>query len=344
MRGMEGYMRGVNLGGWLSQFDEPTKEHFDSFITQEDIRRIAGMGLDHVRVPVDYTVIETEDGEPIEEGYRYIDNCVQWCRESGLHMILDIHKTYGYSFDPLDKDDKTIFFRDGARQKRFLDMWRTIARRYSADTDVVAYELLNEIVDVEVRDLWNSIALRAIEAIREFAPDTWIIFGGVNYNAVTAVPWLADTPDRKVAYTFHCYEPFIFTHQGAYWVDKMPLDFRIGYPKTVEEYREATKIVDPDCSFTIFNEDIRPIGTEFFIGLFEPALRTARERDIPLYCGEYGVIDRADREDAVRWLTNIHEVFEKYAIGRALWNYKEKDYGIAGEEARPYLQAIADKL
>ena len=41
MRGMEGYMRGVNLGGWLSQFDEPAKEHFDSFITQEDIRRIA---------------------------------------------------------------------------------------------------------------------------------------------------------------------------------------------------------------------------------------------------------------------------------------------------------------
>ena len=38
---MDGYMRGVNLGGWLSQFDAPTKEHFDTFITKEDIRRIA---------------------------------------------------------------------------------------------------------------------------------------------------------------------------------------------------------------------------------------------------------------------------------------------------------------
>ena len=188
MRGMDGYMRGVNLGGWLSQFDAPTKEHFDTFITEDDIRRIAGLGLDHVRVPVDYTVIETEDGEPIEEGYKYIDNCVQWCRENGL-----------------DKDDKTIFFTDPGRQKRFLDMWRTIAKRYCEDTDVVAYELLNEIVAVEVKDLWNGIALRAIEAIREFAPDTWVIFGGVFYNAVTAVPFLADTPDRKVAYTFHCY-------------------------------------------------------------------------------------------------------------------------------------------
>ena len=111
MRGMDGYMRGVNLAGWLSQFDEPTEEHFDSFITEEDIRRIAGMGLDHVRVPVDYTVIETEAGEPIEAGYRHIDDCVRWCRVNGLHMILDIHKTFGYSFDPLDKDDKTIFRR-----------------------------------------------------------------------------------------------------------------------------------------------------------------------------------------------------------------------------------------
>ena len=137
MRGMEGYMRGINLGGWLSQFDAPTKEHFDTFITKADLQRIAGMGLDHVRVPVDYTVIETEDGTPKEEGYRYIDNCVQWCRENGLHMIIDLHKTFGYSFDPLDKDDKTIFFTDSARQQRFFDLWETIAKRYSADLDIV---------------------------------------------------------------------------------------------------------------------------------------------------------------------------------------------------------------
>ena len=228
MRGMEGYMRGINLGGWLSQFDAPTKEHFDTFITKADLQRIAGMGLDHVRVPVDYTVIETEDGTPKEEGYRYIDNCVQWCRENGLHMIIDLHKTFGYSFDPLDKDDKTIFFTDSARQQRFFDLWETIAKRYSADLDIVAYELLNEIVMPEVKDLWNGIALKAIEVIRRYAPQTWIIFGGVYYNAVTAVPWLAETKDRRVAYTFHCYEPLIFTHQGAYWVENMPADFRSG--------------------------------------------------------------------------------------------------------------------
>ena len=66
MRRFEGYMRGVNLGGWLSQADETTKEHYDTFITEADIKDIAAMGLDHVRLPVDYTMIETEDGEMIE--------------------------------------------------------------------------------------------------------------------------------------------------------------------------------------------------------------------------------------------------------------------------------------
>ena len=124
----------------------------------------------------------------------------------------------------------------------------------------------------------------------------------------------------------------------------MPSDFRIGYPKTVEEYREASGILNRELAGVIFDKDVRPIGPQFFEGLFEPAIKVAKERDIPLYCGEYGVIDLADREDAMRWLSDIHEAFEKYAIGRALWNYKEKDFGIAGEEARPYLNAIADKL
>ena len=37
MKRFEGFMFGANLGGWLSQYDEDTREHFDSFITESDI-------------------------------------------------------------------------------------------------------------------------------------------------------------------------------------------------------------------------------------------------------------------------------------------------------------------
>ena len=77
--------------------------------------------------------------------------------------------------------------------------------------------------------------IKQINSFRTIAPDTWIIFGGTRYNSVVSVPELADPHDDKVVYTFHSYEPLIFTHQGAYWVDGMPSDFRIAYPESVEE-------------------------------------------------------------------------------------------------------------
>ena len=62
----EGFQNGINLGGWISQFDKYDKAHFDSFITEKDIAYIASLGYDHVRVPVDYNVLEDEDGNIIK--------------------------------------------------------------------------------------------------------------------------------------------------------------------------------------------------------------------------------------------------------------------------------------
>ena len=57
MKQLTGFQRGINLGGWLSQCT-PTKEHYDTFITEQDLRTIASWGLDHVRLPIDYVLVE----------------------------------------------------------------------------------------------------------------------------------------------------------------------------------------------------------------------------------------------------------------------------------------------
>ena len=68
MRKLEHYLHGVNLGGWLSQNSDTSKKHYETFITEKDIAYIASLGLDHVRVPVDYMLLEEEDGTPKSEG------------------------------------------------------------------------------------------------------------------------------------------------------------------------------------------------------------------------------------------------------------------------------------
>lgn len=50
-------------------------------------------------MPVDYNVIQTDDGEIIESGMAYIESCVGWCKKHGLNIVIDLHKTCGYIFD-----------------------------------------------------------------------------------------------------------------------------------------------------------------------------------------------------------------------------------------------------
>ena len=344
MRTFNGYLHGVNLGGWLSQTDDTSREHYETFITEKDIGYIASLGLDHVRVPVDYMLLEEEDGTPKTDGYIYQDNCIQWCKKHGIRMILDLHKTFGYSFDPLDETDKTVFFHDPALQERFYTLWRRLAARYGKLTELVAFELLNEIIEPVVAEAWNEIAMHAVSEIRKSAPNTWIIFGGVMYNHVLSVPMLAKTADSHIAYTFHSYEPLIFTHQGAYWVKDMPSDFRVAYPDTIENYRKASEVLSRELAGSIYEKNLTSIGPEFFEVLFEPAIKTAEERNIPLYCGEYGVIDLADNTSKINWVTDICSVFDKYGIGRAYWNYKEKDYGIVNIPDHDVQKKLAERL
>ena len=54
----------------------------------------------------------------------------------------------------------------------------------------------------------------------------------------------------------------------------------------------------------------------------------------------YGDKGHADPEETVKWYECIHSVFEKYGIGRALWSYKEMDFGLVDAHYDP----VRDRL
>ena len=342
MRKWEGYSKGVNLGGWLSQFDRYDEEHFATFITDVDFAAIKRMGFDHVRIPVDFVMFESDDEEARRNplGYEYLDWAIELCRQYGLKVVLDMHEVYGYSFDPLKDMDREKFFYDEALQARYRALWCSIAEEFKDDTDIVAFELLNEVVLSDVYEAWNKVARETIAAIREICPDVWIVLGGVRYNNVNAVALLGEPYDDHIVYNFHCYEPLVFTHQSAYWVKDMPSDFVMHYPDTLEKYRQESSRFSRELVGGIYDESITGIGVEYFRSMFKPAVEAALKYDVPLYCGEYGVIDKAPAEDALNWFRDIHVVFEENGIGRSVWNYREKDFGLMDER----LDAVRNEL
>ena len=300
MKDWKGFSKGVNLGGWLSQCDY-SEDRLSNFIVEEDFKKIADMGFDHVRVPVDYNILEDDKGGYIESGFAHVAFAMDTARKYGLNVLLDLHRTAGYMFDA--GVGETGFFEDEALQERFYRLWIEFAKRFGSDPEHIAFELLNEVTDKEYGPIWNRIAKECIKRIRQIAPDVVILVGSYYNNSVISVVDLDPPYDDKIVYNFHCYDPLLFTHQHAGWVDD---------PN-----------IDKDMSF-----EESKVDEQYFEDLFADAIKKAQENDTVLYCGEYGVIDCADVADSLKWFAAINAVYKKHGIGHAVWSYKEMDFGI----------------
>ena len=342
MKRFKGFEHGINLGGWLSQCDH-TKERYDNFIKEEDIKRIASWGLDHVRLPIDYELIEKDSGEYIEEGFTYIDKAIEWTKRNGLNMILDLHKTCGFSFD--FGENEAGFFDNEKLQERFYRLWEELAKRYGNVGDSLAFELLNEVTDKAFCEKWNQICGMCISRIRKIAPNVKILIGGYWNNSIESLPALMLPPDENIVYNFHCYEPLIFTHQGAPWIRTMDTSFRIPITASYKELKAASdKYLE---QVTVSVEDFDPdssLSSAYFEKYFNEAVRIAEERNVPLYCGEYGVIDRTAPAEILGWYKMISKEFNRCGIGRAAWSYKEMDFGFIDDYMAPVLDEIIKEL
>ena len=344
MNKLIGFMKGINLGGWLSQ-GSLELSHLDTFIREEDIKRIKNMGCDHLRLPVDFENIYDEKKKEAKEiGFKYIDLCISWCKKYGLNVVLDLHKAPGYTFDDLAYSKN--FFTDKNLQAMFLDIWDILSKRYAKYSDMMMFEMLNEVTSFEVINEWNILALKCIKVIRKNAPFVKILYGGVGYSSVLAVKFIPKPHDENIVYNVHCYEPMAFTHQGAYWVEQMPENFRISYPVDEVRYRQIVDIVPALRNGTLKDSDnaLKLLKKDFFKNLFKEAVDHANANNVALYCGEYGVIDRADLCSTVNWMEDIHNVFEYYGIGRALWSYKKMDFGIIDEHYAPIIDELVKYL
>ncbi len=323
---------GVNLGGWLSQYRRLDHDHFRSFVTSDDIQQIAGWGMDHIRLPIDYPVLE-EDARPglyKEDGFAYIDRCLEWCKAAGLQVILDLHQAPGYKFDALDR---TTLFDDEALQERLVNLWRVLARRYRGEGDYLYLELLNEIM-LPSSDPWSALATRLIAALREIDPQRVIVVGGNHYNAAEQMKELKLPSDDRLVYTFHFYEPLIFTHQQASWVPET-YDYgqAVDYPAQCPDLTEflARK---PQHRQRLQRFIGRRLDREALLDALQPALDFARDSGYSIYCGEFGVIDQAPREASRNWHRDFVALLREHRIGRACWSYKQMDFGLVDGVSR----------
>jgi endoglucanase len=335
---------GVNLGGWISQYLAYDPQHFKTFITAEDIKRIAKWGMDHIRLPVDYPVLEDDrqPGHYKEGGFEYIESCLEWCQANGLRVILDLHKAPGFAFD---QSERATLFSSSDLQERFLGLWTAIARRFMGRMgDMLAFELLNEIV-LPDNGPWNSLVKKTVERIRTLDSQRLILVGSNFYNSADELQNLDILDDSNILYTFHFYLPMTITHQRASWVRPVfEYNRQLEYPGEQADGFES--IVEKYPGLRFEGEVGIRFDKEYLRAALQPALDFSQRSGQSTYCGEFGVYERASMSTRLNWTRDVAELLDQFDIGRAYWTYKDLDFGLLdknGQVVNQELLEIASK-
>jgi endoglucanase len=305
------FNRGINLTGWF-QVDYPGQIQFTKF-THKDLADIKSLGCDVVRLPVNLHAMTS--GEPHYYVDRlflsFLDSVADWCEQLELYLIIDNH-----SFDPnVDTQPNIVNI--------LVKVWAQMASHYKDRSEYILYEILNEPHGIS-STTWGEIQQQAINAIRAVDKKHTIIVGGSGYNTYTELKNLPHYTDNNLLYTFHFYDPFIFTHQGASWVNPsmVPLS-GVPFPYSSADMPACPPALKGTWIESNINSYPAQGNVEKVRSLINNAISFRNSRDVNIYCGEFGVfIPNSPPDDRVLWYNTVKLYLEENNIPWTIWDYK----------------------
>jgi endoglucanase len=133
-------------------------------------------------------------------------------------------------------------------------------------------------------------------------------------------------------YTFHLYDPFLFTHQRASWAgdDVKNVELPVPYPGPLR--REVLNSPGLQRSYGWMWE--RPYGEAYLRHHLAHVFRFRDTHQVPVYCGEFGVLNLAPRDDALRYYRDVVRLLRREGIGFSNWNYKSDNFGLVTRKGR----------
>ena len=320
--------RGVNISHWLSQSGR-RGEGRREFFTEKDVKLIARVGFDHIRLPVDEEQLWDEAGNKEKEAFELLHNAIGWAKDSKLRIVVDLHILRSHHFNAKEKP----LWRDPKAQDKFLELWRDLSgelKKYPIG--LIAYELMNEPVADDADD-WNKLVAKAIADIRKSEPKRIIVFGSNRWQSPGTFDKLRiPEGERNIILSFHFYTPMLITHYKASWTGVGKYKGPVHYPGRIVTDEEIKGLSEEQARLARRNNGT--YNAEVFEKLMQKPLAVARKHKLPLYCGEWGALPSVPREDRMKWYADVRTVLEKNNIAWANWDYKG-GFGIVSRSGRP---------
>ena len=299
--------RGINLGNAL---EAPNEGEWGVTIQESYFQLIKDEGFDVIRIPIKFSGhASTTAPYTIDSAFmNRVDEVVNWALAHDFITIIDMHHYEEIMSDPAGNRD------------RFIGLWEQIATHFQNAPDNLYFELLNEPNDALTSDLWNQYLIDGINIVRETNPNRLLLIGPTFWNNIQDLQYLSiPANDPNIIATFHYYNPFEFTHQGAPWVDGS--DAWLGTTWTGTASEQAAVRSDLDT-----------------------AVAWAEANNRELFLGEFGANIRAPYDSRVAWTTFVAREAEARGISWAYWEFCADDFGAYRQETQSWDQGILEAL
>ncbi|MBN1874187.1 MAG: glycoside hydrolase family 5 protein [Anaerolineae bacterium] len=330
--------RGVNLGNAL---EAPEEGEWGMTLEEEFFVLIGEAGFDTIRVPIRWSAHALEESPYTidEDFFARVDWVIEHAHAQDLNVVINMHH-----YDEIFEDPDT-------HGERFIEMWKQIATRYKDRPDTLYFEPLNEPHGNLDANRWNILFADTVAAIREIDAYHTLVAGGADWNGIDGLAAF-DPPagESNLIGTFHFYEPYLFTHQGAEWGGPEVQTLGIvwpGPPETKVEIADATRKVEWARTWLIrYNgspSDSNPAGPKEIGSLLDRAAAWSEERNIPLWMGEFGAYSTADMPSRVRWTTFVREEAEGRGFSWSYWEFGA-GFGVYDRDLRRWNEALLTAL
>jgi endoglucanase len=293
--------RGVNVIGYDPLWRDPAKARFQ---LDRHFKVIKAGGFDTVRVNLQaFSHMDAQDRlDP--QWLATLDKVVDEALAAKLTVILDEH-----DFDVCEKDI-------AACKPRLTAFWQQIAERYRDKPDQVVFELLNE-PSRRLDAVWNAWIPDLLATIRASNPTRNVIVGPGQWNSLHKLAELKlPKDDRHLIVTFHYYDPFPFTHQGASWANPIP-PVGTSWGTPAERAR-----IDQD---------------------FDTVAAWAKAEGRPVLLGEFGAYDKGPMDSRVAYTQAVARSAEAHGFAWAYWQF-DSDFIVYDIKADAWFAPIHDAL
>jgi endoglucanase len=281
----------------------------NDILKNSDLDLLKKLGFKSIRLPVAFTYFEANN-IPYEQVFTRIDKAVEQCKSYGFKLVIDYH--YG------TLNDANYL----TETPKIVNTWLKLAKRYgNQSADDLFFELYNEPPHMDPK-IWKDAAYNIATAIRKVDAKRTLIIGASNFNSIYELSRFVRLGDENIIYTFHFYEPFFFTHQGADWVGAQSATTGVPFPYSAENFpalNPTTKNTWGETNYYQYKRD----GNEQSVK--DKLLIVKKWGDkyfVPVICGEYGVYNKyTDQASRCRYIKAVRKYLKAYKIPGMLWDY-----------------------